>query len=124
MIVEPGEGDFYKVTRPHAQVVKALKTVVPPLYRYFKDTSWYVHKDYLDGIVQLAEKHQKVDRVNISLEQAYSVLYLTTQAPMTIVSTVWKALAKEHHPDRGGDPEEFKKITQAYELIQDHERTR
>lgn len=29
----------------------------------------------------------------------------------------WKDLCKEHHPDKGGDAEQFNKITQAYELM-------
>jgi DnaJ-class molecular chaperone len=32
--------------------------------------------------------------------------------------------AKEHHPDRGGDPEKFKKIQQAYEVLSDPEKRR
>ncbi len=32
--------------------------------------------------------------------------------------------AKEHHPDRGGDPEKFKKIQQAYEVLSDADKRR
>ena len=31
----------------------------------------------------------------------------------------WRDLAKLHHPDRGGDPAMFLKITEAYQLLSD-----
>jgi len=31
----------------------------------------------------------------------------------------WRNLAKIHHPDRGGDPMMFLKITEAYQLLSD-----
>lgn len=118
MTVEPGEGDFLRVIRPPAGVVKALKYTVPSTHRYFKEGFWYVHSTYIEGIVQMAEKESVVSYTNdLSTEQAYRVLFLTPQAPMVIVEAVWKALAKEYHPDCGGDAEKFKALVQAYELI-------
>ena len=51
------------------------------------------------------------------LLHAYSVLYLLPSAPRNVVSAVWRALAKEAHPDQGGDPEAFKRYSKAYETI-------
>lgn len=48
----------------------------------------------------------------------YNVLYLLPNAPMEVVRAAYKALAFMSHPDKGGDPEVFKKITKAFEEIE------
>ncbi len=47
----------------------------------------------------------------------YDVLHITRDAPDCVVKAVYKALAFEHHPDRGGNSEEFQKVKEAYEAI-------
>lgn len=47
----------------------------------------------------------------------YATLYLTPNAPHDIVDVVWKALARQYHPDTGGDSETFIKISDAYQRI-------
>ena len=47
----------------------------------------------------------------------YSTLYLTADAPDFVVKAVYRALAFEHHPDRGGKREEFQRVKEAYETI-------
>ncbi|HEY3347151.1 MAG TPA: J domain-containing protein [Nitrospirota bacterium] len=39
----------------------------------------------------------------------------TTTPQLRYLETRYKVLAKEHHPDRGGDPEKFREITEARE---------
>jgi len=45
----------------------------------------------------------------------WDVLGLPPGAPPEEIKKAYKALAKKHHPDKGGDPEEFKRINKAYE---------
>ena len=52
-----------------------------------------------------------------TLETSYSALHLLPSAPMSVVQAVWHALAKEAHPDKGGDPELFKRYSEAYHAI-------
>jgi len=47
----------------------------------------------------------------------YEVLGLTKGASMDEVKKAYKKLALLHHPDKGGNPDEFRKITEAYEKI-------
>ena len=47
----------------------------------------------------------------------YEVLGLTKDASMDEVKKAYKRLALLHHPDKGGNVEEFRKITDAYEKI-------
>ncbi len=47
----------------------------------------------------------------------YEVLGIRPDTPETVMEASYKALAKVHHPDKGGDPEKFKEIRDAYERI-------
>ena len=47
----------------------------------------------------------------------YEVLGIRSDALATIIEASYKALAKVHHPDVGGDPDKFKEIQDAYERI-------
>lgn len=53
----------------------------------------------------------------VTRAQAYETLHLTPDAPEFILKAVWRALVKEHHPDKGGDEQTFKKYSAAYEKI-------
>ena len=52
----------------------------------------------------------------------YDVLGLTHGASIDEVKKAYRKLAMIHHPDKGGNPEDFKKITQAYEILSDPEK--
>lgn len=52
---------------------------------------------------------------------AYTTLHLLPSASFSIVTSVWHTLAKETHPDKGGDPEVFRKYNEAFEFIKKEE---
>ena len=52
----------------------------------------------------------------------YDVLGLTKDASQDEVKKAYRKLAREHHPDKGGDPEKFKKVQEAYEVLSDPEK--
>ena len=52
----------------------------------------------------------------------YSVLGLSKNADTAEIRTAYKQLAKEHHPDKGGDPEKFKELSEAHEVLSNTER--
>lgn len=54
----------------------------------------------------------------------YSVLGVSRQAETQEIRTAYKQLAKEHHPDKGGDPEKFKQLSEAHEVLSDDSRRR
>ena len=49
----------------------------------------------------------------------YSILGVSRTADTSEIRTSYKQLAKEHHPDKGGDAEKFKEISQAHEILSD-----
>ncbi len=50
-------------------------------------------------------------------QQALAVLGLPPNATRQQIKRRYRALAKKHHPDRGGDQREMKRIIAAYELL-------
>ena len=52
----------------------------------------------------------------------YDVLGLTRDASPSDIKKAYHKLAREHHPDKGGDPEKFKKVQEAYETLIDPEK--
>ncbi len=49
--------------------------------------------------------------------EARTVLGLGPEADDEVVRAAYRALAKKYHPDNGGDPEEFRRIEEAYRVL-------
>lgn len=52
----------------------------------------------------------------------YEILDINKDATTDLIKRQYKKLALKHHPDRGGDPEMFKKISEAYQTLSDPEK--
>jgi len=52
----------------------------------------------------------------------YEILGLEKGASDTDIKKAYRKLAMKHHPDKGGDPEQFKKIQAAYDILSDSEK--
>lgn len=52
----------------------------------------------------------------------YDVLGLTPDASTDDIKKAYRKLAREHHPDKGGDPEKFRKVQEAYEVLSDPQK--
>ena len=50
-------------------------------------------------------------------QQALAVLGLPPNATLQQIKRRYRTLAKQHHPDRGGDPRQMQKIIAAYEFL-------
>ena len=49
----------------------------------------------------------------------YDILGVSNNATFEEIKIKYKSLAQQHHPDKGGDPELFKEIKKAYEILSD-----
>lgn len=54
----------------------------------------------------------------------YEVLDISKSASADEIKKSYRKLSLTHHPDRGGDGEEFKKISEAYQVLSDPEKKR
>lgn len=52
----------------------------------------------------------------------YDVLGLDRSASDADIKKAYRKLAREHHPDKGGDAEKFKKVQEAYEVLSDPQK--
>ena len=53
------------------------------------------------------------------MEDLYQILGLQSNCSFEEIKQQFRTLARIHHPDMGGDEEEFKKIRFAYEVLSD-----
>ena len=49
----------------------------------------------------------------------YKILGVDKNATDTDIKSAFRALAREHHPDKGGSAEKFKEINEAYQVLGD-----
>ena len=52
----------------------------------------------------------------------YDALGISKSADAAEIKKAYRKAAIKNHPDKGGDPEEFKKVTSAYEVLSDPEK--
>ena len=133
----------YKLEKPSVAALEYVRRSVPSTHKYFDNEgagTWYIDLKYTVpvGQVQLSSQanldyselpefeRKKLDeysrkasptQLNVNATDSYSILHLLPSAPRVIVDAAWKALAREHHPDRGGNTEVFQKYQAAYDHI-------
>ncbi len=69
------------------------------------------HRAYRPGARTTA--HVAPKAMSDVFEMDYKVLKAMTKRGLT---TLYRRLAQKHHPDKGGDPDEFVRLTEAYQL--------
>jgi len=52
----------------------------------------------------------------------YKVLNIDKDSSNSDIKKAYRKLAMEHHPDKGGDPEKFKELSQAYETLSNSQK--
>lgn len=55
-------------------------------------------------------------------QKMYDVLGVKKDATSNDIKKAYRKMAMQHHPDKGGDPEKFKEISKAYEILGDEEK--
>jgi len=56
------------------------------------------------------------------MKNYYDVLGVKEQSTSAEITKAFKELAKQHHPDRGGDEAKFKEINEAHETLKDSQK--
>ncbi len=52
-----------------------------------------------------------------SLLDAYDILGVSPDDPLDLIKSIYQRKSLHYHPDKGGDPNKFKRLTKAFELI-------
>lgn len=103
-----------------------LKSNIPTRLRKCEasEKRWLFHVDCLDALESLLNFHRVTytiddgaNQIVMSRQQAAAELYLLPNAPAEVVSAVYKALCKVHHPDAGGDTATMQRINAAMEVL-------
>ena len=68
---------------------------------------------------KLIKKSQIQRYFSANSEDLYTRLGLSKGADTKDVKRAYKKATLKHHPDKGGNPEEFKKVQEAYEVLSD-----
>jgi len=107
--------NWWEVVRPNARMVEFLRRSVPATYRTFTgepgNQCWYVHDKFADQVRQIMSSS---GNTTVNSEDPWLILHLREGAPRAIIDAAFRVLAREHHPDRGGDEEQFKRVQSAY----------
>lgn len=79
-------------------------------WTHFSDTTKEEVQALLDGVWQ--------DYISdFEQNEAYTALGLETDASFAMIRKTYRKLAGRYHPDKGGDPEVFMEIREAYEVL-------
>jgi hypothetical protein len=108
---------WFRIERPTAKVASYIRYSLYAKYRKYEDGCWYVHEKFIENIKQLAPADTNITTTASVIKDPYEVLHLRPTAPPAIIKAAWRELAKILHPDHGGNPEEFQRAKDAYEML-------
>jgi curved DNA-binding protein CbpA len=69
------------------------------------------------GVRTIWQSSANPARAILERQQALAVLGLPPNATSQQIKRRYRALAKRHHPDRGGDPRQMQRIIAAYDFL-------
>lgn len=144
---ESGFCEVYNAPRSVEQYLKLSVAQPMRYFEEEPEPHWCVYKDHIVGAVHLGyitlghvdysglseplqvtiaqekphwtvrEQKKPVPKKREEPTNDFRTLFLTPDAPDFIIDAVWKALARKHHPDTGGDAEAFRRYNEAYKKI-------
>ena len=136
---EPGWVELYCGSDKLLAAVKQSIARSAKRYDYDKRL-WLVHHTWLAWLVSSARRYGlqvdysrlpnawqlmiagaqvPVEDPNVMIidEAPYAILHVSPDAPTEVVHAAYRALAQLHHPDKGGNADTFRKISEARDSI-------
>jgi hypothetical protein len=87
-----------------------------PKYSYFEKDEYF----YEDSNFHRNPFHEEEEDLNfnpIKKSNSYEILGLSEDSDEDDIKKAFRKKAKETHPDRGGDPADFREVREAYEIL-------
>lgn len=123
----PYDDDRFALRSPFDRdFVEALKLAIPAPYREWsaEKKTWYIHEEYDETLIHVVESRggKVIDKrpqgaalavIPGPLQAACTLLCVSPDAPLTVAEAAFKALARRHHPDVGGDTEMMQRLNNA-----------
>lgn len=78
--------------------------------------------DFLKNFGSRLDRVLKICKILVMTNDPYKILGVDKTASEADIKKAYRAAAKKHHPDKGGNAEEFKKINEAYEILGDPQK--
>ena len=72
--------------------------------------------------IVLDDEQDEMPKKDVDNNKYYELLGVAKDANADEIKKAFRKLALKEHPDKGGDPEKFKEITVAYEVLSDPEK--
>jgi DnaJ-class molecular chaperone len=76
----------------------------------------------MPGMGGMHEEEEEEDRKPADTQALYDALGVEKTATQSEIKKAYMKLAKENHPDKGGDIAKFQQIQKAYEVLSDSEK--
>jgi hypothetical protein len=89
---------------------------VTPLREYYLDWENFFQTSHADVETMLTRFMERYLAIDDRLD-ALEILELPADAPWEAIRQTYRRLAAQHHPDKGGDPDRFRAIRGAYEIL-------
>lgn len=94
-----------------------LKIAIPKAYRRWNldDKAWEIHELYEPETIKIVERHFILKKMETNNYYEMLLKHLTAKG----LKTIWRQVAKNLHPDTGGNHMAFVEARQGYEALCD-----
>ena len=89
-------------------------------WQYFqKEESWYSDSNNFENPFEQEDDHDfgDVEFYPLKRTNSYEILGVDRSCSKEEIKRKFRERALETHPDKGGDPEDFRKVREAYEML-------
>ncbi len=93
-----------------------------PLAQYYLDGSHFTTTkgEDVEALLNGFWKKMYTQPAGVDIQQALLTMELDEPIPLADLKVQYRRLANRHHPDKGGDSEEFKKVCLAFQQLKQH----
>lgn len=109
----------------HPDVIDAFKDELPNYSRAWlkEERAWRISQDRFPDAQRILENYgyhifqpKPISALVVTTDD-HKTLFVAADAPHEVVRAAYRALAKIHHPDIGGDPKKMQEINEAWRRL-------